>query len=130
MVETTVPTKTDQATELAPTRDEERYVVPPVDIYETAQTLVVVADLPGVEKGGVGVRVDDGVLTIEGRPTQELAKNPSLQEFVLRCFHRQFELPSEVDQEKISAEMKNGVLTVELPMAEAAKPKQIEVKVS
>ena len=109
------------------TREESRYMVPPVDIYETDHALAVIADLPGVRKDDVDIRVDQGILTIKGKvkytPPKELVRG----EFSLLDFFRQFQLSDEVNQEKISAESKNGVLTITLPKAEKAKPRQIIV---
>jgi HSP20 family molecular chaperone IbpA len=110
-------------------RGEERYLSPPVDIYETKDGLTVLADLPGVDKDGVDVRVKDGVLTIEGR-TRPLAQGePLYSEYTLLNFYRQFQLSEEVDQERITANLKHGVLTVHLLKVEKAKPRQIAVKI-
>lgn len=111
------------------TRDETRYIVPPVDIYETEDALTVVVDLPGVTKNGVDVRVEDDVLTIKGKADYEAPANLLVGEFSLQGYYRQFQLTEEVDQKNISAECKNGVLTVRLPKAEKSKPMQIKVKV-
>jgi len=111
------------------TRDEESYISPPVDIYETGDSLVVVADLPGVTKDGLDIRVDDNVLTIQGKTAYSPPPDLIHGEFSMASFFRQFSLSEEVDQEKISGELKNGVLTITLPKAEKAKPRQIQVKV-
>ena len=112
------------------TRAQERYIIPPVDIFETKEGLTVVADLPGVEQKNLDVRVADGVLTIQGK-TAHVAPGTSIeQEFELLNFYRQFELPEEVDPEAIAAELKHGVLTLRLPKREKAKPRKIEVSVS
>jgi len=110
------------------TRDETRYIVPPVDIFETSEGLTVVVDLPGVNKDEVDVRVEDDVLTIRGNADYNAPANILLGEFNLHGYFRQFQLTDEVDQSKISAESKNGVLTVRLPKAEKCKPRQIKVK--
>ncbi|MCX7015572.1 MAG: Hsp20/alpha crystallin family protein [Candidatus Sumerlaeota bacterium] len=123
-VDTKAPARRDEGT-----RGEERFLAPPVDIYETKDGLTVVADLPGVEKDGVDVRVDDGVLTIEGRTARQADGNLIHSEFTLSDFYRQFELGEEVDQERIAAQMKHGVLTIHLPKSEKAKPRQIAVRV-
>jgi HSP20 family protein len=111
------------------TREENRYMVPPVDIYETDNALAVIVDLPGVQNNDVDIRVDQDILTIKGKVHYEPPKDQILGEFNLLDFFRQFQLNDEVDQEKISAESKNGVLTITLPKAEKSKPKQIKVKV-
>ena len=110
------------------TREETRYIVPPVDIYETDDALTVVVDLPGVGKDSVDVRVEDNVLTIKGNADYEPPANLLLGEFSLQGYYRQFQLSDEVNQSRISAESKNGVLTIHLPKAEKSKPKQIKVK--
>ena len=109
------------------TRDETRYIAPPVDIYETDEALVVIVDLPGVDKNGVDVRVEDGLLTIKGKADYNPPANAVIEEFNLQGYFRQFQLSDEVDQSKISAELKNGVLTVHLRKAEKSKPRQIPV---
>ncbi len=111
------------------TREETRYLIPPVDIYETADGLAVLADLPGVDRDGVEVRVDNGILTLRGRVQKQLLGSPVSTEFALLDFFRQFELNDEVDQEKISAELRHGVLKVLLPKAERVKPRRIAVQV-
>jgi HSP20 family protein len=111
------------------TRDDAFYIAPPVDIFENENALIVVADLPGVDKDGVEIQVDDSILTIKGNAIYTQAATVLRQEFTLQNYYRQFQLSDEVDQSKISAESKNGVLTITLPKAEKSKPKQIKVKV-
>ena len=111
------------------TRSQERYVTPPVDIYETAGGLVVKADLPGVEKENLDLQVENNLLTIRGKPTHTTAGEAIYREYELVNFFRQFELNEKVDQSKISAELKHGVLTLQLPKAEEAKPRKIQVRV-
>ncbi len=131
MAERTVPAPTGQtAPAQEPTRAEEAYVPPPVDIYEDDQGLVVLADLPGVEPRGLDVRVDRGVLTIQGRAAHLAAGDPVYREYQLTGFFRQFQLPEEVDSTRISAELKHGVLMLRLPRAERAQPRRIEVRAS
>jgi len=104
-------------------------MVPPVDIYETDSALTVIADLPGVRKEDVDIRVDKNILTIRGKTKYKPPKDLIRGEFGLLDFFRQFQLSDEVDQTKISAESKNGVLALTLPKAEKAKPRQVKVKV-
>jgi HSP20 family protein len=134
MAEKTEKTSTDVeissgADKTLATREEDRYMVPPVDIYEASKALSVIVDLPGVQKSDVDIRVDKDVLTIKGKVNYEPPKDLIRGEFGLLDFFRQFQLTDEVDQEKISAETKNGVLTITLPKAEKAKPRQVKVKV-
>jgi HSP20 family protein len=104
---------------------------PSVDVAETDEEISVVAELPGIEKEDVDVSVADGFLTIKGEKKQEGEdKRVHRVERSYGAFSRRFQLPAEIKTESISAVYNNGVLTVTLPKAEAAKPKQIEVKVS
>lgn len=112
------------------TRNHERYVAPPVDIYETRDGLVVLADLPGVAKEALDVRVDHNMLTIRGHARHAGQGEVMYREYELVNFFRQFELSEKVDQSQISAELKSGVLTLHLPKAQEAKPRQIEVQVA
>ena len=128
MAETTVPAKSEERG-LAQTREDSRHLIPPVDIYETGDALVVVADVPGATQETVDINVEGGVLTIKAKPTYGRQGEPHLEEFGLINFYRQFHLPEAVDQNGIQAQYKHGVLTITLPKAEAAKPKQIKVNV-
>src|SRR5262245_11910560 len=110
------------------TRNHERYIAPPVDIYETPEGLVVLADLPGVSQEALDVRVDNNVLTIRGHARHTVPGETTYREYELVNFFRQFELSDKVDQNHISAELKCGVLTLQLPKAAEAKPRQIEVR--
>ena len=112
------------------TRDDTLYIAPPVDIFETEDALTVVVDLPGLAMDSVDIRVEDSILTIKGRSNYGSKAEMLRQEFSLQGYYRQFQLSDEVDQERISAESKNGVLTIMLPKAEKSKPKQIRVKVN
>jgi HSP20 family protein len=130
MTEKTVPARAQDKVPLSSeeTRSQERYITPPVDIYETADGLVK-ADLPGVDKEGLDVRVENNLLTIRGKAAHTAPGDPVYWEYGLVNFFRQFELNERVDQSKISAELKHGVPTLNLPKAEEAKPKKIKVKV-
>jgi HSP20 family protein len=112
------------------TRHHERYAAPPVDIYETPDGLVVLADLPGVAKEALEVRVDHNVLTIRGQARHVIPGEVTYREYDLSNFFRQFELSEKVAQSHITADLKSGVLTLHLPKAEEAKPRQIEVRVA
>lgn len=132
MAERTVPTtaapgapQTAGATE--GTRTRERYTTPPVDIYETADGLTVMADVPGVAQDDMDIRVDNNILTIRGRTGHVAPGNPVYREYELVHYFRQFELSDRVDTTRISAELKHGVLTVHLPKSEEAKPRRIAI---
>ena len=106
-----------------------RVFLPSTDIYETDQGLTVVMEMPGVDKGNVDVGLENGVLTVEGRidfgKYQDL--QPVYSEYNIGNYRRSFSLPETVDQEKIAAEMKDGVLKLTLPKAEKAKPRKIAI---
>lgn len=106
-----------------------RQFMPPTDIYETTEALTVIMEMPGVDKVNVDVDVKDGVLTVEGRIDfaryEEL--DPVYTEYNIGHYRRRFSLPDRIDQEKITAEMADGVLRLTLPKAEAAKPRRIPI---
>jgi HSP20 family molecular chaperone IbpA len=126
---TDIQTTRDSEEMAMTTRESSRYMAPPVDIYETEEGMFVLVDLPGVDKKDFNVRVDNGLLTIQGKPTYDPPKNPLHEEFRLIDFYRQFQLSEDVDQTKISAKAEQGVLTIFLPKAEKAKPRKIQVDV-
>jgi len=104
--------------------------VPTVDIYETGDDIIVTAELPGLDKDQIGIEYKEGVLTLRGERKQEREvkeENYHRMERSYGAFHRAFSLPATVDEEKITARMKDGVLEIHLPKKEAAKPKQITV---
>jgi len=123
-----VPARTD--TQLPATRESDLYMSPAVDIYETEDGLTVVADVPGVDQDGLDINVEDKILTIRGRVTPSNRPGLISAEFGMTNYFRQFRLSDEVDQEKIEASLEQGVLTLDLPKAERAKPRRIEVKTS
>jgi HSP20 family molecular chaperone IbpA len=108
-----------------------RTYVPDVDIYETPESLWLWADMPGVDESSLEVRVADGVLSIEGRVAlQEYDNlNPVYTEYNVGNYSRRFSLSNEIDIEHIKARMTNGILALELPKAERAKPRRITVSV-
>ncbi|MDA8219682.1 MAG: Hsp20/alpha crystallin family protein [Dehalococcoidales bacterium] len=130
MAERTIPATREETApqERETTRAQEQYIAPPVDIFEDNDGLTVLADMPGVEPGDLDVRVEQGVLTLQAKPKHAFNEEPYYQEYRLVNFFRQFQLSEEVDVEKISAELKNGVLNLRLPKAEKAKPKKIQVR--
>jgi HSP20 family molecular chaperone IbpA len=112
------------------TRASDRYAPPPVDIYETDNSLLLMADMPGVTKENLNVRVDQNTLTIEGKAQHLVPGDPIYREIELTGFYRQFEIGDDIATDKINAELKHGVLMLNLPKAEKAKQKRIEVKVN
>jgi len=107
-----------------------RIFLPTADIYETEDALSVVLEMPGVEKNNVDVRVEDGVLKVEGR--LDFSKYQGLQplytEYNVGHYFRSFQLSSKIDHNRIEAELKDGVLALTLPKVEEAKPRTIQIK--
>ena len=106
-----------------------RTFVPTADIFETEAALTVVLEMPGVDKGNVDISVEDGVLTVQGR--LDFSKYEDMQpiytEYNIGHYRRSFSLSNKINQDKIGAEMKDGVLTLVMPKAEEAKPRRISV---
>ena len=105
---------------------------PVVDIYEHEGSIVLKAELPGIESKDVDIRLENNVLTLRGErkyDNEVKQENYHRVERAYGSFSRSFTLPSIVDQEKIKAEYKDGVLELTLPKREEAKPKQISIKV-
>jgi HSP20 family protein len=106
-----------------------RTFLPTADIYEDRDSLKVILEMPGVEKDNVNVRVEEGVLFVEGR--LDLNKYRGLQplytEYNIGNYARTFRLSNAIDQDRIGAELKDGVLSLTLPKAERAKPRTIQV---
>lgn len=106
-----------------------RIFVPTADIYETQETLTVILEMPGVEKSNVNVRVEDGVLNVERQ--LDLSKYqgllPLYTEYNIGHYSRNFQMSAKIDQNKIAAELKDGVLLLTLPKLEEAKPRTIEI---
>jgi HSP20 family protein len=120
--------KVELQTTAESTRDVPSYI-PAVDIYESAEALTLVADMPGVGPENLVIDVHDNLLTIRGTVTPEGDKERMLlQEYGVGDYSREFTLGRTIDQSKIEAGMKNGVLTLTLPKAEAIKPRKITVK--
>ena len=106
-----------------------RTFVPTADIYEAENALTLVLEMPGVDKGNVEINVEAGVLSIEGRLdfSKYEGMQPVYTEYNIGNYRRSFTLSNKIDQDKISAEMKDGVLTLVLPKAEEAKTRRIPV---
>lgn len=123
-----------KAKETAPVKSETtkpgRVFLPAVDIYETAEAIVVLADMPGVPADKVTIDVKDSQLSISGEIAQPWGEQEQLlvQEYEVGNFFREFTLGQLVDQNRIEAAMKDGVLRLTLPKVEKAKPRKIEIK--
>jgi HSP20 family protein len=119
----------DEVTRAEHTRNRPHYH-PNVDIVETTDELLVLADMPGMEAGEVDVHFENGTVTIYGRVRDRQGENTDylLREYGVGDFHRSFEVSEAINAEGISAEYANGVLTLHLPKTEAVKPRKIVVK--
>ena len=106
-----------------------RVYVPQVDILESEQALVLVADMPGVDENGVDVTVEKYILTIKGAVVAEVPAGYKLsyEEYGVGNYERSFTLPNEIDRDGIQATIKEGVLTLTLPKAQQALSKKVTV---
>ncbi len=105
---------------------------PPVDIYETEDSIVLKAELPDIDQKDIDVRIEDNMLVIKGERKHESEvkkENYHRIERYFGAFQRSFKLPATVVQENVAATCEKGVLTVTLPKKEEVKPKQINVEV-
>jgi HSP20 family protein len=106
--------------------------MPAVDIFETDKEITLLADLPGVKAGDLNIDLHENVLTLNGdvaAPERE-GETDVFREYRTGKYYRQFNLSELIDQSKIDAELKDGVLRLRLPKVEAAHPRQIKVKTS
>ena len=104
--------------------------VPPVDIHEEKERLVITAELPGFKENEISITTENGMLTISGERKFEKEENGKNYHRVERSygrFARSFSLPNNVDREKIQARFENGLLSVDLPKREDAKPRTIKI---
>jgi HSP20 family molecular chaperone IbpA len=106
-----------------------RTASPPVDVFESADELLIVADVPGVANDGIDLRVENGTLTLIARHGEPKEESPALvREYDQVDFRATFRIPAGVDTSAIAAETKNGTLVVHLPKAAAAKARKIVVR--
>lgn len=100
-------------------------IAPAVDIFENAEEILVLADLPGVDQSHLAIRVEKGELTLEGRRSdaaESVTANDQLPDY-----RRSFVVPQGIDADKISANLQGGVLKLRLPKSAALKPRQIPI---
>jgi HSP20 family protein len=104
---------------------------PALNVFEDGDSLVVEAEVPGLKAGDVEVSFDNGELTLKGEKKTVVKENAPVyrRERLSGAFTRSLTVPWEIMVDKISAEMKDGVLTVTLPKAEAAKPRKVAIQV-
>ena len=103
---------------------------PTVDIYDRDEKIVINAELPGLEKKDISIDVKDRILTLKGERTYDNEVNDKKyyrRERAFGKFQRSFTLPDGLDPEKIKADYKDGLLSVEIPKSEKEKPKQITI---
>ena len=138
MNETTAVSKTDPASSSEATartetaRGSDAALMPPVDVIEDSTGITLRADLPGVPKDKLSLQVEADTLTIEaeiGVATPE-GMEASYAEVNVPRYRRAFTLSKELDPSKVSAELRNGVLSLRIPKAEHAQPRRVEVKVN
>ncbi len=106
-----------------------KYYVPLTDIVETEKNLLVTMDMPGVKKDSINVKLEDNVLEVDGQidhsPYNDI--NPVYTEYDVGHFTRKFSVSNEIDTGNIDANLSDGVLTLTLPKAPEAQPRQIKV---
>jgi HSP20 family protein len=100
-----------------------REVRPPVDVFENADELLMLADMPGASAESVKIRIENSLLTVQAQRANDSSEN-------LLQYYRAFQVPDSIDPEGISAELKQGVLRVKLKKHERAKPREIQVRSS
>ena len=105
---------------------------PALDLYQSKDNIVAVVELPGMRKEDIEISLHENVLTISGERKEQAAEGEKAErsERYLGKFRRSISLPSRVDASKVNATYKDGILTVTLPKAEEAKPRQIQVNIA
>jgi HSP20 family molecular chaperone IbpA len=101
---------------------------PPVDVYESVDELLLVADMPGITPEELSIHVDKDELTIESKRAASETGKLFVAEFAPRDYRRSFTIPHGLDIDKIKAQFSNGVLSLHLPKSPAVKPRQIQVR--
>jgi len=106
-----------------------RYYVPYADIFETDESLSVVMEMPGVEKKDLDIGLENDVLRVDGRIdfSKYEGMEPVYTEYNVGHYTRSFTLSNKIDQERITAELDDGVLTLTLPKAKQAQPRRISI---
>lgn len=119
-------TTTSQTESRAATDRDTVTLAAPIDIYETETAFVLLADLPGVAPDGLELIVERNTLRIRGR-AEDMAGEPEFQEFELGEYRGTFAITDDLDTDRISAALRDGVLRVEIPKSERLRPKKIPV---
>jgi HSP20 family molecular chaperone IbpA len=110
------------------TRSPGRVLVPAVDIFESVESLTLIADLPGVDKDRLEISTAKEALTIHGTVALKNRGRSLLREFSVTNYYRQFKLSDKFDAEKCYAELRDGVLVLRVPKTEAAIAKRIAIR--
>jgi HSP20 family protein len=120
-----------QTTETAPRTPSRPVFLPPADIYETRDNIVVLAEMPGVAPDGVDITLERRVLTIRGRSAanEHGGYQRVYNEYTDGDYERSFTLSDNIDRDRIEARLKDGVLHLVLPKAETARARKIELKI-
>jgi HSP20 family protein len=118
-----------QRQEVAARESRDFYITPLVDVQSTPESVVLRAEMSGVNKGGVEISVEDGNLVLVGhRQTLDVSGEPIYMERRLVHYRRVYELDPSIDTDKITARVEDGILTVILPKAEKVKPRKITLE--
>ena len=118
-----------QRQEVAARESRDFYITPLVDVQSTSESVVLRAEMSGVNKGGVEISVEDGNLVLVGhRQTLDVSGEPIYMERRLVHYRRVYELDPSIDTDKITARVEDGILTVTLPKAEKVKPRKITLE--
>jgi len=108
---------------------ERKYIIPPVDIYETKDKYILILDMPGTTKEGIDISTEGEILIITGKAFDiDKEWKPVVTEFEMHDYKREFTIGNKVNINSIDAKFDNGILTVELEKSERIKPRKIEVK--
>lgn len=130
MTETQVQKKEKKDMDKVESTRSGRCFIPPTDIIDKEDRITVLADMPGVEQTSIDITLENNVLTIQGCVKEENPENYSLvhSEYQVGDYYRSFTLSDTIDQDKIKAKYENGILRLELPKAEKAKSRKIEIQ--
>jgi len=132
MNDSTAVTRNEQTSRTDPAQRNDAALIPPVDVIEDSGGITLRADLPGVPKDKLKLQVEAGTLTIEGEvsiPAPE-GMEATYAEVGVPRFRRVFTLSKELDTGKVSAEFKQGVLSLRIPKADHAQPRRIDIRVN
>ncbi len=130
MTDTKELTKVEETNSWEHALENESWMAPLVDIYETDNDYYLIANMPGVKREDVKIKLEDGDLIIMGRKhlADEENRRYLMKEIDSGNYYRKFNLSESIDDEKIEAAMENGILKIHLPKVERVKPKTIEIK--